>query len=126
MNTTLSLRCAIASLLFVTIAGIAVAADTSSTPSGQHPETSIPFANHGGIRDWQVLDDSSLLVQGNNGRWYLAKLQSPAFYLPFTERLGFATDPSGTLEKFSAVIVRGQRYPIVSLTRTDPPIKTKK
>jgi hypothetical protein len=114
-------------LLASVMYGLAIAACTTSTsPRDQGSETYIPFANHGGVLDWHVVDDTTLLIQDIHGQWYVAKVIGPAFTLPSTEHLGFVTEPSGTLEKFSAIIVRGQRFPIISLTLTDPPAaKTK-
>jgi hypothetical protein len=43
--------------------------------------------------------------------------------LSYSEGLGFATGPSGTLEKLDSVVVRGKKYPIVSLTRIEPPAR---
>lgn len=90
------------------------------------PQVSIPFANRGGVRDWVVEDDSNLLLQDRRGQWYRAKLLAPATYLAFSSSLRFATGPSGTLEALDSVIVRGQKYPIVSLIRIDPPALKKK
>jgi len=89
-------------------------------------QASIPFANRGGIRDWVVEDDSNLLLQDRGGQWYRARLLAPSTYLAFTSSLRFATGPSGTLETLDSVIVRGQKFPIVSLTRIDPPSPKKK
>lgn len=111
------------SLLAVMTPAVADAVDTSPTES--MPEVTIPFANHGGIRDWKVVDDSTLLIQDVHGHWYLAKLQSAAYDLAFADGLIFGTPPSDELGKLSTVVVRGQRYPIVSLTRTEPPPKTR-
>jgi len=85
------------------------------------PEASIPFANSGGVRDWVVENDRNLLLQDRQGQWYRARLLSPAPSLAYSSSLRFATGPSGTLEKLDSVIVRGQKFPIVSLTRIDPP-----
>lgn len=82
-------------------------------------EARIAFANHGGIRDWQAIDRDTLLIRGNGNRWYKAELFAPAFDLPFALALGFDTSPSGTLDRFSSVIVRGQRYPLRSLVQLD-------
>jgi len=116
------------SLFVWSISGSVIAAEASNESSTGKleqlaPEAYIPFANIGGISDWQVVNDSTLLIQDVHGHWYLAKLQSPAYGLAFANSLGFATAPSGTLEKLSSVVVSGRRYPIVSLTRTDPPAK---
>lgn len=89
-------------------------------------EAQIPFANHGGIYTWQVLDDKTLLVQSQSRKWYRATLMSPCFDLPFTEKLGFQTNADGSFDKFGAVTVRGQRCPLVSLVESPPPPKKAK
>ncbi len=117
----------IANLLLAMMTADAMATDTHSQPSrtseNQAAQVTIPFANQGGISDWKVVDDSTLLIQDNHRHWYLAKLQGGAYDLAFAESLGFVTLPSGALGQFSAVVVRGRRYPIISLTRTEPPVR---
>jgi len=117
-------------LKFVMALGLALGALPASFASTQanadHDaklQTSIPFANHGGIRDWRVENNQSLLIEGIGGHWYRAKLMSPAIDLPFADRIGFIAEPSGSLDKFSTVVVRGRRYPIGSLTAAEPPVK---
>lgn len=83
-------------------------------------EVGIPFVNHGAILDWQVINDETLLLRDRHGQWYKATLVAPAYYLAYSASLRFATGPSGTLDQFGAVIVRGQRFPIKSLTRLVP------
>lgn len=114
-------RAATGVLMMVVVNGIAVAGDISAPASVQSAEASIPFGNRGGVRDWQAVDESTLLLQDRHGRWYRATLQSPARDLLFAENLSFVTTPSGTIDRFSSVSVKGRRYPIISLTRTDPP-----
>jgi hypothetical protein len=85
----------------------------------------IPFVNHGGIRDWRSDDNDTIYIQARNRDWYKATLSTPAFDLPFTTSIGFDTGPVGTLDKFSWIVIRGQRYPIASLERIpgEPPKK---
>lgn len=117
---------AAASLLVMAMASAAGAADMASgADERQSPEASIAHARRDGIRDWQVVDDSTLLILDRRGDWYRAKLESPAPYLPFMDQLVFTTTPSGRLERSSAIVVRGQHYSIVSLTRSEPPGKTR-
>lgn len=91
-------------------------------------EARIPFVNHGGIRDWRDDGHDTLYVQDRFRHWYKATLMTPAFDLPYTEAIGFDTGPGDTLDKFSAVVVRGQRYQIQSLVPIDgaPPKKLHK
>jgi len=113
--------------LLLAFAGLAVAPYAfSGSTAGPGEEASIPFADKGGIRTWEVVDDSTLLIQDAHGAWYRASVMGPAFMVPTAESIGFATSPSGRLEKSSSIIVHGKRYPVISLTRSDPPPKEKR
>jgi hypothetical protein len=50
-------------------------------------------------------------------------LFAPCFDLPFAEAVGFKTNADGSFDKFSALEVRGQRCPLLSLVETAPPAK---
>lgn len=86
-------------------------------------EASIAFANQGGIQNWQPQGDAGVLLQDRQGQWYLARLQGLATELPYTEQVGFDPGPSGSFGRLSTVIVKGVRYPVISLTRTEAPGK---
>lgn len=122
-----SWRCA--SLVLALVAGLSACdsppsrAQASASHQAEDGEARIGFANRGGIQNWQAVGDAALLLQDNHGQWYLARLQSPATELPFAEQLGFDTDPSGSFGRLNAVVIKGIRYPIISLTRTEPPAK---
>ncbi|HTD73631.1 MAG TPA: DUF6491 family protein [Steroidobacteraceae bacterium] len=89
-------------------------------------EVQIPFANHN-IWNWQVVDDKTVLIQDNSRRWYKATLFGNCINLSFAgERLGFDSSPGGTFDKFSAILVRGQRCPLSSLVQTTAPPKKSK
>lgn len=120
------------SSIILPLATLALAAPAAyaETPSPQvqaQKNVHIPFVNHGGIRDWRSDDREVVYIQASNRDWYKATLISPAFDLPFTTAIGFDTGPNGTLDKFSSIVVRGQRYPIASLERIagEPPKKVK-
>jgi hypothetical protein len=86
------------------------------------PEPSIPFANHGGIRDWHADRDRGLWVQDVHGKWYYARLMGPCTGLDFAETIGFDTRPMGTFDRFSAIIVpRYGRCVVQSLAPSGPP-----
>ncbi|MCB4358825.1 DUF6491 family protein [Quatrionicoccus australiensis] len=116
---TRHLRSVLLALGIVALATSTVFADSPAEPKAA--QASIPFVNRGGIRDWVVEDDANLLLQDRQGQWYRARLVGPAYYLAHSKGLLFATGPSGTLETFDSVVVYGQKYPIISLTRIDPP-----
>ncbi len=124
----------VASLL-VACSGAAAAADdtppaappasavTPPAAAPAAPEARIPFANRHGIYDWRVVDRSTVLIESSAHRWYLAKLFAPCFDLPFAQAVGFKSNPDGSFDKFSALEVRGQRCPLLSLVETAAPAK---
>jgi|SRR5271165_5366295 len=126
------------SLVIVALAGapspaawVAFAADVPAVPpapatpdaSSQPREARIAFANKGGIWDWQVIDNKTVLIESRGRQWYKATLFGNCINLSFAQRLSFESNPSGTFDKFSKILVGGQRCPLESLVETTPPPK---
>jgi hypothetical protein len=110
-------------------ASIARAADDTTPPPASNaatpapaPEAQIAFAKRN-IWNWQVVDDQTVLIQDQGRRWYKAALFGRCIDLPFADRIAFDSSPSGTFDKFSAILVRGQRCPLKSLVETSAPPK---
>lgn len=99
-----------------------VAADAPPKPT----EAGIPFINHGGIHDWRAIDRQTLYIQDIHRHWYRATMLGDCIDLDFANAIGFDAGPTDTLDRFSAIIVRGQRCPLSSLTASGPPPKTSK
>jgi hypothetical protein len=118
--TKIKLVCAVLSSL-IACAAVGDTPAAPATPNAPAAEASIPFADHDGIYNWQVIDDRTVLIQGQNRKWYKASLMSRCFDLAFAERLGFESNPNGSFDKFSAITVRGQSCPLTSLVETLPP-----
>lgn len=102
LNLKSGFRVALGAAL-VAAAGVALA--TEAPPPSSSPY--IPFANHGGIRDWKADRDQGLWVQDVHRRWYYAKLMAPCTGLDFAETIAFDTRPEGRFDQFSAIIVPG-------------------
>lgn len=118
-------------LAFVSTGGLqatiaAVQAEEGQAAAAAPQETSIPFVNMGGIRDWQAVDDSTLYVQDNSRQWYLARLSGTCTDLPFATTIGFETKGVNRLDRFGAVVVSGQRCPLSSFVASGPPPAKKK
>jgi hypothetical protein len=103
--------------LAAAVCGSAFAADAPV------PEARIPFADHHGIYNWQVVDDRTVLIQSQNHQWYKATLLSHCIELPFAERIAFKTNADGSFDKFSGIETRGQYCPLTSLVQTAAPAK---
>ena len=117
-------------LLTIVLSPLAVGAidappgDVAAAPSAAAPkEASIPFANHGGIYNWGVVDNRTLLIQGRDRKWYKATLLAPCSNLPFAQTIGFKTNAGGSFDKFSSIVVRRQRCSLISLVEIPPPLK---
>jgi hypothetical protein len=122
MNVRNNLRTA----LLIAGFGLAPLATAFAT-SNVTPEPSIPFANHGGIRDWRADRDRGLWVQDVNGKWFYASLMGPCTGLNFAETIGFDTRPMGTFDRWSAVVVpRYGRCVVQTLTPSDGPPRKQK
>lgn len=143
MRTRIRALRALAAALALAPVGLALAAAAPAEPGtpvtnskldakiaaeaeGKKPEVSIPFADHGGIRDWRAIGRDALLVEGTGGKWYRVELMTGCFDLPFADRVGFRSNAAGDFDRFSAVFVRGQRCTVKSVTESAPPPKPAK
>ena len=79
--------------------------DASAAPARN---ASIPFAAHGGIRNWEADGTQGLWVQGINGSWYYGKFSYPCYGLQFKNALRFKFGPAGELDRWSEVLTREQ------------------
>ena len=124
-NTTVGCLAA-AALAAAAVAGSAEPAPKAATAKPQ--EASIPFANEGGIRDWQADGDRGIWVQDNHRRWYYGRFMAPCTGLQFVYAVRFKTGPAGELDRFGAVRARDTgNCTFASFTASDgPPKKAKK
>jgi hypothetical protein len=110
-------------------AGAALLAMAGGSVASTHPpDAYIPFANQGGIRDWEADRDRGLWVQDVHRRWYYAKLMGPCIGLNFATRIGFDTHPMGRFDKFSSIVVPGSgRCTVQTFTPSGaPPSKSER
>jgi len=112
-----------ATTAFVMTGGVRATAQAVAAAEGRAvgKETSIPFVDMGGIRDWQAVDDSTLYVQDVRRNWYVAKLNAPNSDLMFVTTIGFETKGTNQLDRFGTVVVGGQRIPLTSFVASGPP-----
>jgi hypothetical protein len=112
-------NCAVAAL-----AAAAVDAPPPAAPAPQAPrEAQIPFASKGGIWNWRVVDNNTVLIESRGRQWYQATLFGNCINLAFANSLSFIPNPSGSFDKFSTIRSHGQRCPLVSLIEVPAPPK---
>jgi hypothetical protein len=102
-------------------AALLAAGAATAAPAPAPREASIPFANHGGIYDWDAVDRDTLYVQDIHRRWYRAELIGPCLDLDYAQAIGFKVDATDRFDRYSDVIVRGQRCALKSLVASDAP-----
>jgi hypothetical protein len=101
----------------------AVTLGTAMFQGGAQAEerTVMNFADMGGIRNWRPGANDSLLIEGRNGKWFRASFWGPCYDLKFVSAIAFVTEPTGELDKFSSVLVDGQRCWFRSFEKTTAP-----
>src|SRR5262245_61333602 len=84
-------------------------------------DASIPFANHGGINDWQANGNKGIWVQAANRQWYYATFfGGECFGLDTAPRVGFVTEVTGEFNRWSSIIVPHQMQPRCRLATFEP------
>lgn len=113
---------------------VAIAASFAATPlqagksknwSEYGVEASIPFANHGGIRNFEANGDRGIWIEDRQRRWYYARLIGPCQNLGHANGLAFDTRGSASLDKFGGVIVEREFCQFESLVTAEKPLPRK-
>ena len=97
----------------------AVPAVARDVPIGQ--ETYIAFPNQSSIRTFRTIDRDTIYFQDRQRRWYRGEVIGPCFDLPFAQAIGFDVRGTSRLDRFSTLLVRGQRCQLSSLVRSEAP-----
>jgi hypothetical protein len=115
---------ALAALAALSTAAYAQEAEEQAPPvfTVIEENASLPFADRR-IQDYQVARDDSLILRAGPSRWYRATVwETCANDLRWAyDHIGLDLRPNGTLNRFSTIIVRGQRCPIQTLDRIERP-----
>jgi hypothetical protein len=99
------------------LAGCATAAPTAQASN----ETVIPFVSSIRSVEWKAASDEAAYVRGGKGEWYLVRTANRCTRLLSSTGLGFETSAANQLDRFGALLVEGQRCPVASITRSEPP-----
>jgi hypothetical protein len=87
----------------------------------QTHRVSIPFADIGNVRNWRADGTSALFIQAMNRKWYRATFWAPCQELPFAIAIAFVTEPNGQLDRYSSILVEGDRCWFRSFGEASPP-----
>ncbi|MFN3618918.1 DUF6491 family protein [Sphingorhabdus sp.] len=88
-------------------------------------ETRINFPYQGTIRNFEADGNDGIWLEDRQRRWYYADVIGTCQDLTFAQAIGFDTRGSSTLDRFSSIIVRGERCPLASLVTSSKPLPRK-
>ncbi len=115
-------------ILFAALAAALAAPSLAAPPTGPAgEEVSIAFVNFGGIRNFRADDDEEVVyLEDRRRRWYRAELIGPCRGIRWAHRIAVDTRGSSTFDRFSTLIVEGERCQLGSLTRSEKPERRRK
>jgi Family of unknown function (DUF6491) len=88
-------------------------------------ETKIVFPNYGSIRNFEADGNDGIWLEDRQRRWYYAEILGSCQDLNFVQAIGFDTGGAPTFDRFSSIIVRGQKCPVASLVTSEKPLPRK-
>lgn len=114
-------------LLLLAASFIGLPAAVSAAPAALGQEARIGSANSLHIRDFRAEGRDAVYIQDRARNWYRATFATPCFGLPFARSIAVDTRRSRNLDRFSTLLVRGQRCQLNSFVRVAaPPRKVKR
>lgn len=102
---------------------VAASAAGTAFAAPPEPQASIPFVSFKAIRTFDAVDRDTVYLQDRQRQWYRADVIGPCFDLPWAHAIGVDTHGSDTVDRYSTLIVDGQRCQLISLVQSGPPPK---
>lgn len=117
----------------ISIVGAALTAFVATSSHAAKPkewaeygvEAKIPFANHGGIRNFEANGDRGIWIEDRKRRWYYARIIGPCHNLGHANGLAFDTRGAASLDKFGGVIAGRDYCQFDSLVTAEKPLPRK-
>lgn len=120
------MRLIAAVLLAASLAAPAFAQKKPKKPRVYGIEAHIDFANSGGIRSYHPDGDHALSIEDSRGHWYHAVTLGTCPGLEHAVGIAFLPGGTGTLDKWSSILVGGHRCYLRSLATAPSPQERKK
>lgn len=121
------MRTLILALLWLAVVPTVAVAKQPATPGWTEygVEASIPFANNGGIRNFEPNGERGIWIEDRQRRWYYATFIGSCPQLDHAMSVGFDTRGASNFDKFGAIVTRDDNCPIVSLVTAEKPLPRK-
>jgi hypothetical protein len=100
----------------------ALAAPAAAAPQvGPEEEAQIPFLHLSRLTRFHSAGEDTVYIRGPGRQWYRATTLGPCLNLPWALAIGVDTRGAPTLDRFSSLIVEGERCPLQSVVKSGPP-----
>jgi hypothetical protein len=109
-------------ILPAALAAPALAAPAQQIEGMRGEEVRIPLPRFR-LRNFRADERDVVYLEDRNRNWYRAEVIGPCLELPFAQAIGIDTRGSSSFDRFSAIVVGGERCPLLSLTRSEKPQK---
>src|SRR3546814_6002572 len=102
----------------------APATEPAEEPRARGVEASIVFPSDSSIRNWRADRGRGIWIQDRKGDWYYGTFAGYCRDVDFAQAIGVEMRGASRLDRFAAIIVRGERCPLSSfVTSEGPPSK---
>ena len=81
----------------------------------------MPLFQLGQFQTFRAIDRDTVYIRGIGRQWYRVATMGPCPNLPWARALGLDTSGARTLDRFSTLIVEGDRCAVASVTRSAEP-----
>lgn len=88
-------------------------------------EAKINFPNEGAIRNFEADGNDGLWLEDRQRRRYYAELHGGCQEIDFAQAIGFDTRGSATFDRFSTIVVAGDKCQLASLVTANKPLPRK-
>ena len=99
----------------------AAAIEPAEEPRALGVEASIVFPSDSSIRNWRADRGRGIWIQDRKGDWYYGTFAGYCRDVDFAQAIGVETRGASRLDRFAAIIVRGERCPLSSFVTSAPP-----
>lgn len=99
----------------------AARAETPALPAAE--EARVPFLHLGRMRTFRAIDQNIVYVQAQRRQWYRVLTMGPCPNLPWAHSIGVDTHGGAVFDRFSTLLVDGDRCAISSVVRSGEPPK---
>lgn len=95
--------------------------EPAATPRTLGEEASIVFPSDSTIRNFKADRDRGVWIEDRRGNWYYGTFMGICRDIDFAHAIDIETRGTSRLDRFAAILVRGEKCPLSSFVTSAPP-----